>query len=192
MCTCICKTQILAPISKVATPPRELWGRAGACRLRQRGDCDLTPVVAYLPLTREEEGRHQYMHLLEWMQQILDETPNRSLPIFLLDSNAHLRRFLYSEDGRPLVGNTIYSNNNWAGQKLSQFMFDNDLAAINTMGSTSQLPTWYGAASCSLIDLILLPATCVTAMASTFVAYRLAFALQTSRGLRVFDHVPVI
>ena len=36
-------------IRKIFTPPSTLLGRAGACRLRRRGQCDFTPIVAYFP-----------------------------------------------------------------------------------------------------------------------------------------------
>jgi hypothetical protein len=87
-------------ISKISTPPGPLWGRGGACRLRKRGAFDITSVVAYMPLAGTQDGCQQYDLLVNWMQDVLDATPARSLPMIFLDANAHLSGPVFSTTGK--------------------------------------------------------------------------------------------
>ena len=131
-------------IAQVYTPDRDIVGRAGAVRIRNRSGIDLCVGSLYLPPTSTPLAKDIAARIWSWAQQLLLTLPQRCIPLFLLDANARFGKCpSWSVDGLPLIGTSGPDKENQAGRVVRKFVEDTGLTFLNTFGSKSSQPTWY-------------------------------------------------
>lgn len=184
-----------AHVVRIASPPPQLAGRGGLVRLRQP-DADVTVVGLYFPPRPPEHGqlrqwRRAIDSLVGWLQEMLESTPARSMPILAMDLNSGLQ---YDEAGAELEvnGQGDYATGvaNYAGEQMAQVMRTHHLIAYNTMvecGHTYFGPRGEG----KTLDYIMGPAATRHTMRRCTTLARSARRLQIIPDTKPRDHLPL-
>eukprot|EP00972_Heterocapsa_arctica_P060080 8860836-Heterocapsa_arctica.AAC.1 len=97
------------------------------------------------------------MMLHSWVRGILHNAPVRTLPLLLMDSNAHVGTTRVDADISEPTGPFRPQMTTWAGVQLSALLRDNRLALANTWIPGAAGPTWTDGIHYSRIDYIALP-----------------------------------
>ncbi|CAE8662644.1 unnamed protein product, partial [Polarella glacialis] len=85
-----------------------IQGRGGAIRFRRNGFCDITAMVLYLSPGNAAAYNEK---LLAWANQIISTVPGRTLPLIMLDGNAHVG---LERNGRQVIH---HADNDAAGSQ---------------------------------------------------------------------------
>ena len=181
-------------VKQIWSPPKGLQGRGGALRVRQEGH-DYTLLGAYFPprCGPVDEYKSTVLRLASWVEQVLRETPRRSVPVLAVDLNDGVgmehqtsRRLVPCDDGT--VGEFGLSPGHFATEQLKDIVETYDLAYLETFNDAG--PTFFGNKTSSYIDHILAPKG-LTRDSRAWTSRRAMRILQLIPTVAPRDHCPL-
>ncbi|CAK0890118.1 unnamed protein product, partial [Prorocentrum cordatum] len=180
-------------VHRVLPGPAAALGRAGMVRV-VTGSLDVTAIAIYFPPPGPRSGTATWRRtvdvLLEWLNGLLDTTPERSTPIIFTDLNDS---FAVDETSCSFscIGPYVQSRMGYAARGLREVLHRHHFACATTFFKIA--PTYNGEKSSTWIDHYALPAGALPRVSKLITMTKAARQLQLypSKGI-LRDHSPVL
>ena len=184
-------------IKKVFVPPVELTGRVGAVRIRNK-TVDLTVFVPYLPprgIQGENYSAQCALAVLRWIEKILQQTPQRSMPIILGDLNDSFG-LVKTEEGTTLLQSDFCVGDELPGVQHKTAEVVRDWATRHSMSIATTFWhtgfTFFNGHKKSKIDHIIIPSSALKLVKSVRADYSRMAKWQLVAKADKHDHAPVV